>query len=160
LLGGWTLSALVLYRSGLPLTATAGRDLNFDGISGAGSDRPDQDGAIRYLDGTDSRGYRTWFDPKDFSVVPAPSADEPYPLGNSRVGTIRGPALWRIDATVTKQVPISKTVRAVLVVQANNVLNHASLDNPVTDMASADFGLVTTRSAAPRTLRVGVRLLF
>ena len=94
--------------------------------------------------------------------MPAPSADEPDPLATA--GGRRDPRPRPVetspDATVTKQVPISKTVRAVAVVQANNVFNHAPLDNPVTDMASADFGLVTTRSAAPRTLRVGVRLLF
>jgi hypothetical protein len=48
----------------------------------------------------------------------------------------------------------------VFLLQAQNVLNHAPLDNPVTDMSSADFGLVTTRSAAPRSLRLGLRVQF
>jgi hypothetical protein len=160
LLGGWTVSTLVSYRSGTPLTARAGRDLNFDGISGAGSDRPNQNGAILYQDTTDSRGYRVWFDRQGFSAVAAPSAAAPYPLGNARVGAILGPSWWRIDANLSRQIPITKTVRSVFLLQANNVFNHAPLDNPVTDMSSADFGLITSRGAGPRTLRVGLRVQF
>jgi hypothetical protein len=160
LLGGWTLSAIFSYRSGAPLTARSGRDLNFDGISGAGSDRPNQNGAILYTDRNDSRGYRVWFDRQSFSAVAAPSAAAPYPLGNTHVGAVLGPGWWRVDANLTKQIPITKAVRSVFLLQAQNVFNHAPLDNPVTDMSSADFGLITTRSAGPRSLRVGLRVQF
>jgi hypothetical protein len=161
LLGGWSVSGVFSWRSGTPLTARAGRDLNFDGISGPGSDRPNQNGALVYRKNqTDGRGYQVWFDRQSFSPAASPSASAPYPLGNTRVGAVRGPGWWRLDANLSRQFQVSRSVRLVLLVQAQNVLNHAPLDNPVMDMSSADFGLITSRSVGGRTLRVGARLQF
>jgi hypothetical protein len=146
LLGGWQLTATAGMRSGRRLTASAGRDLNFDGIAGAGSDRPDQNGPVAYPDGVQTeRGDVVWFDRTAFAQVPAPDAARPYPLGTSKVGAIVGPWAWDTGLGVGKQVMLPGRARMQLRLTVSNVFNHANLADPVTNTASPDFGLITTR---------------
>jgi len=160
ILGGWMIGTSVSVRSGNHLTVRAGRDLNFDGISSPGSDRPDQSGSVRYQDGeTTVRGDIVWFDKSVFVQVPSPSASNPYPLGSAAVGGVMGPGSWTLGLNVTKRVELRRTMRLLLRLNVSNVLNHPNLGAPVVDMSGADFGLVTSRSGE-RRMQLGIRLTF
>jgi hypothetical protein len=160
LLGGWTFGTSVSVRSGNHLTVRAGRDLNFDGISSPGSDRPDQTGSMRYPEGdTTARGDVVWFDKSVFAQAPAPSSANPYPLGSTPVGGVVGPGSWTVGFNITKRVDIRRSTRILLRLNVSNVFNHPNLGSPIVDMSSADFGVVTSRSGE-RRMQLGIRLTF
>ena len=79
--------------------------------------------------------------------------------GNYKVGQVRGPASWTLNATLARNFAIAAGRRLQVRADAFNVLNQRNLDNPVLNITSSDFGRISSAGTA-RTIQVGARLSF
>jgi hypothetical protein len=172
LLSDWQLSAIVTAMSGLPV------DL-FDPAGGSlyglfGGARPN------WAPGADRRTATTnvppgfYFNPAAFTeatVQPGqaiPSANDPTALagdlgtdlGNVGRNVLRGPAQSNIDFSVGKRFLLTESKSIEFRADFFNLPNHASRDNPVSDISNADFGKVLAFSSSPRIVQLALKFTF
>jgi len=158
-LGGWELSGIVTYNSGLPLTVTSslGNDpgglgsVN-NGPSAAGG-RPDLVGNAN--SGPDIRTINKWFNTAAFAEVPVGV----YRPGNAGRGVIDAPGIFRCDVSVFKQFPIREVARFQLRGEAFNVLNHTNFNSPTVLLGNFNFGKILG-SRDPRQIQIAAKLVF
>ena len=160
ILGGWEISGIATFQSGLPLTATSslGNDpggLGFLGPSAAGP-RPDQ-ACNPNSSGNAPRQLTKWFDTSCFNEVPLGQVRP----GNAGRGTIRGPGLQRWDTSLFKnfRFPGTEQTKLQLRGEAFNVFNHTNYNAVNTSLGSALFGRVTA-TRDPRIVQVALKLYF
>jgi hypothetical protein len=157
-LGGWLLSGLGTWESGLPLTITAGSGQS---PSGATANRANRVGSGHLSNPTPAE----WFDTSAYQL-PAfinPSAPRPTrQFGSAGVATVYGPHFFTYDMTLHKTFPIRERYNLQFRVEAYNPFNHPDLANPDTEVTSATFGVIRTSNAAynPRGIQFGARLDF
>lgn len=156
ILGGWQIGGDFTWTDGDRLNVTLGAENNFDGISG---DRPDQVGSINYIRRQEG-DVTTWIDRSAFVAPPAATAQNPYPFGNLPRNAVRGPSSFFANAVLMKNFPISGRVRFQLRADAQNILNHPNLSNPNMSLASADFGLIRTKTGGGRTMQIQGKVIF
>jgi hypothetical protein len=156
-LGGWQLSGIVNYSSGLPLTVTSslGQDPGGLGILGpsASSPRPDVVG-VGPLPG-DQQSIDRWFNTTAFAQVPLGV----YRPGNAGRGIIRAPGIVRWDFSVFKNIPITERVKFQLRGEAFNILNHTNFNAPTTALGNANFGRILG-ARDPRNIQLGAKFIF
>jgi len=146
--GGWQLSGLTTYQSGLALTP---------GLTGprAGlATRPDRTGNDLFGEGT--RTIDRWFNPAAFAD-PAPGR-----FGNAGRGIIRGPGFGIWDMALTKTFPFSvagRETRLALRGEFFNIFNHVNYRDVSTALNSGTYGRVTA-VREPRQMQLSLRYEF
>jgi hypothetical protein len=161
--GGWMLSGLGTWQTGIPLTITASNGQSPTGTSTNRADRI-KPGAI---DHNRSRGDNAfqWFDTTAYALPAFINASATRPtrqFGSAGVGTVIGPRFFTYDMTLHKVFRLTERFNLQLRAEAYNPLNIPMLANPDTELTSANFGRIRTSNAnyTPRNLQVGVRLDF
>jgi hypothetical protein len=162
LIGGYELTGIFNYRSGLPFSAltnsfprsfTTEAPAVINGSGGAALNPEIHDapgGQIQlFADPTAALGLLSF---------PANGAH-----GN-RNG-LRGPTFWNMDLALLKnfRLPWSETQRIQLRIEAFNVFNHNAFNLPVAAnlrLESPSFGAITSSASAPRELQFGLRFDF
>ena len=153
LLNDWTVSAIVKLRSGRPLTITAGRDANGDGVN---NDRADVVGGIDPTldpDRPRSEVIEQWFNTAAFAE-PAALTD-----GNSPRNFIDGPGSKLVDIGIFRDFPLGGGRKLQLRMEATNAFNFVNLDNPTTNVRSGSFGEID-EAGAMRRIQLGARFSF
>lgn len=163
LLGGWEISGIVTFNSGLPLTAlgslsgvdSAGLGLldpnvQVDNNFFASSQRPDQ---ISNPNRGAPHKAGQWFNTTAFADPAIGS------VGNAARGTIKGPGIERWDMSLFKTVKIREKSNFQLRIEGFNILNHTNFQNIDTSVASSTFGQVTS-THEPRIIQLGAKLNF
>jgi carboxypeptidase family protein len=155
-LGGWELSGIVTFNSGLPLTVTgvsadpAGLGLldpNTNALA-----RPDQIG-------DPNKGaphtIAQWFNTSAFTDI------DPLNIrpGNARPGTIKGPGIQRYDLSLFKNIKVTEVVGMQFRLEAFNVFNHTNFQSIDTNLFSGTFGQVLD-THNPRIVQLGLKLNF
>jgi hypothetical protein len=151
-LGGWEISGIGRYQSGMPLTVVANSTIGARRADFLGGDPyvpesqrfdPASPGTVRYLNVS------------AFSVAPEGR------LGNTKRGQFRSPGLQVWDLSLRKGFAVSGDVRLQVQADLFNAFNHTSLrfGGQTLNMADGGFGLLTT-AAPPRNVQLGVRLTF
>ena len=156
LLGRWQISGATTVNSGQPINVILGYDANFDGITTSHQDRPDLVAPISYTDGSTADKMRRYFDPSSFK---APVITPQNTFGNLPRNALFGPGTWNSSLAVIKSFEMRNGMRAQFRAEAYNWLNHANLDNPVTNMSRGDFTQIPTKSGN-RTMQLGVLFRF
>jgi hypothetical protein len=168
LLSGFAVDGTVRAMSARPVNLLTGRDpfgLGFTTVA-----RPDLvSGRPLYLDDANAPGGRR-FNPEAF--------DSATPLAAGRQGTfgrnvMRGFGASQLDVSVRRQFRLSERVNLQARVDAYNVLNHPSFDNPVGLTRDANFGRSIQTLASglgglsalyqvggPRSMQVALKLVF
>jgi len=157
--GGWQLSGIVTWNTGLPVTVSDGTGVDPGGLgsvnnaTSAAGGRPDQIG------NPNSGGAQTiyqWFNTAAFAEVPV-GVNRP---GNAGRYTIEGPPLTRWDFSLFKQFSLPKE-RARLQLRGEffNILNHTNFSNPNASFGTVNFGKVLS-SHDPRQIQVAAKLTF
>jgi hypothetical protein len=137
LLGGWQFSGVTQGQSGQPFTVLTGVDSNGNG---AGGDRPNvnPNGSFNYTD--DHRGFEN----NGYYTVPLGTNNLPLAFslgnGNGKRNAHRGAGFWNTDLSLLKRVKLWKTHELTLRVDAFNAFNQDAYGQPVTSMASTNFG--------------------
>ncbi len=151
LLGGWELSGISRFTTGLPITLTASGDRSLVGTGGI--DRPNYDGtAIHLLDPRDTSTH-LFFDKSPFSAEVLGVA------GNANRRFFHGPGLENFDASLVKRNHFKERFYSELRVEFFNVFNHAQFTNPVGNFTSGTFARVTS-ARDPRIGQVALKIHF
>jgi hypothetical protein len=81
-------------------------------------------------------------------------------IGNVGRNILRGPSQSNFDLSVAKRIAL--TEMGVLEFEADffNALNHASRDNPITDISASDFGRSVSFSSSARILQLSLKFNF
>ncbi|MBI4475459.1 MAG: TonB-dependent receptor, partial [Acidobacteria bacterium] len=158
-LGGWELSGIFTFNSGLPLTVTSSLGNDPGGLgsvnnaaSSAGV-RPDLAGDPKLS--SDTRTINRWFNTAAFAEVPV-GVSRP---GNAGRGIIDAPGIVRWDFSVFKQFPIREGVSFQLRGEAFNILNHANFNAPTTALGNANFGRILS-ARDPRQIQLAGKIIF
>lgn len=167
ILGGWQISGITQYQSGLPFTLTmAGgvydpAGLGYFGSSPAGA-RPNllcnpNEGAPHTLD--------EWFKTSCVQTTfGSPAAAVP---GNSSRGAINGPSLFKTDLTLTKNIRWAERYSLQFKIETFNAFNQTNFTSPATAATTARTVSSTTGFVAgfgvingvrdPRTMQFGIK---
>ena len=163
---GWSLYPIFFWRTGYPLTASAGlftenTDPGLSGLGDAGLANADLVAPIHYLNphtiqtlGGSSGPYI--FDPNSFSDNPT------APYGTAPRNVIRVPGRANFDLSLSKTTPIyNDRIKLELRAEAFNLFNHTQFSN--FDTNAADIGSTfgqATQAYAPRILQLAAHVRF
>jgi hypothetical protein len=171
LVKGWSLYPILTWRTGFPLSINSQ-------LSGASSSDPGPSGAgdgylanavfasgfnkITILNPKTNGGL--YFNPAAFQAI----SDTPGSGYGLPRDFFRGPGRTNLDLALAKTTAITERVNVEFRVEAFNALNHTEFANPDTNIADANFGLIssTTLGAGTnalqtqRILQLGGRLTF
>jgi hypothetical protein len=157
-LGGWELSGITLFESGMPFTIVQNNDPfnlvnavtgNGDGGLGVQTIRADRtSSAISY-----PKTVNEWFNPAAFQVAAGH-------FGTSSYGQLLGPGQQNWDIGFIKNTNFTERIRLQFRGEFFNAFNHtnfSSVDHNVQDGAS--FGTITN-THLPRNIQLGLKLYF
>lgn len=157
-IGGWQISGIPQWRSGLPFSAQTGAY-----VAGYANNAPaifgGNYGAISGKAQKRSTGQVNLFsDP----VAAAAAFQGPIGFQIGQRNFLRGPSAWQFDAGLAKTFRIVPNDRLNLKFRADafNVLNHPVFANPNTNISSGNFGQITSVAVAPRVAQFALRLEF
>jgi hypothetical protein len=169
---GWTVSALSAFRSGLPYSI-AGSETAIAGQGFIENNRANiLDPANDFLPKRVAvPGGQLLLNAADFTNA-APST-----LGNSGRNAFTGPGFYSLDLSLARSFPLrwlGDAGRLVFRASAFNVLNHANLNNPDSNLTSATFGValfgrqgtqsgfpaVSPLNETPRQIQLSAKLEF
>ncbi|MEG9433600.1 TonB-dependent receptor [Terriglobus sp. ADX1] len=167
LLGGWEVSALGYFNSGLPLNVTtSGLDPAGVGVivsSSAASGRPDQVANPNVASATSGPIHtrQHWFNINAYQAVPLGQ----YRGGNSQRNGVNGPGWWRVDPGVFRNIRIWENVNLQLRGEAFNIFNHTNPDTISTSGLITASGYSSTAGNITgyrdkRILQLGAKLVF
>jgi hypothetical protein len=178
IVGGWQVSALYFFRTGLPLNCTASGMYNTNYLNSSLCNLAPGLASVPAHGFTfDQLGIPSIFSNTNFSsdFVPAPSGFVGYR------GIFRGPIFWNSDVAVSKFFKLPKeNMKLQFRAEAYNVFNHENFANPsATNLAIAQqpgttaaggyaafgsptFGEITSTNSAsaPRVLQMALRFTF
>ena len=146
---GWRASGIVNVRSGTWLTVTTGRNA-FNGIGGALGHRVNQVSEDVYGEKT----LTSYLNRAAFAE-PAPGT-----FGNHQRASIRGPNYWKVDMVLSRVFAFTSAQSLEIRAEAFNVFNNFNWGNPITTLASGNFGRILTQTGDPRILQFGIKYAF
>jgi hypothetical protein len=157
-LGGWLLSGLGTWQSGLPLTITAASGQS---SSGATTNRADRVGRGGIANPTPAQ----WFDTSAYRLPAFINPAAPRPtrqFGSAGVSTVYSPRFFTYDMTLHKTFRIRERYNLQFRVEGYNPLNHPAMANPDIEVTSATFGQIRASNTNynPRSIQLGARLDF
>jgi hypothetical protein len=156
--GGWSLSGITTFATGLPISLTENDDNSLIGANAAPVDVPNFSGG-HVLGDTNPRHGNPYFNPTLFSNEALGQ------FGNSRRRFFHGPGLNNFNMALLKTTKITESKELELRFEGFNVFNHAQFMNPQSEINDGQpsqggtFGLVTG-ARDPRIMQVGAKFLF
>ncbi len=142
-LGGWNLSGITTYYSGLPFTPTIGSfPAGYSRPNVGPNDRPDQGTASPYAGAQGNRNQ--WFVGGLGSAFLLPAQNT---FGTFPVNTLYGPHFINQDISLAKAFAITERVRFTLRTDASNAFNHTNLGLPNANVTDPFAGQITGLAA-------------
>jgi hypothetical protein len=139
---GVQVGAVMYARSGRPVNVIIGKDVNKNGST---LDRPNLAPGVKV--GTDAM--------RDSGSYVPPAAGT---LGDLPRNAGRGPGFWQLDIRVSKVILVGRA-RVEVLAEAFNVDNHVNLNNWISNLQSAEFG-VSKEAGPARQVQLGLRVSF
>jgi len=156
ILGGWTISGISFFESGLPQRPVySGSDTL--GLGGGTSNRPDQVAKVRL-----PKTFNQWFTTSSFADPVAPwNGGANQGFGNARKDAIPGPGIQNWNISLFKSIPFRSEglPRIDLRFESFNTFNHTNPQGINLNNHDANFGKVTS-DYGPRTLQLGGKFVF
>jgi hypothetical protein len=154
ILGGWQISPLFQFQTGVPLTATLSG--NFSN-SGGTTDRPD---VISDPNSNAPHTPQKWFNTEAFLLRPASGATgATYTFGNAGSGIIKSPGLTNLDVSIVRTFTSGDRFSVQVRGELFNALNHTNFGFPNVSANNPAFGTITTASPA-RQSQFALKLIF
>lgn len=150
--GGWSLSGITNFATGLPITLTENDDNALVGAFAVPVDVPNFAGG-KVLGDTNPRHANPYFNTTLFSN------EQLGVLGNARRRFFHGPGLNNFNMALLKTLNISEARQLQFRAEAFNLFNHAQFQNPNGEINSSTFGVVTG-ARDPRIMQLAVKFLF
>lgn len=136
IIGGWQMAGTMIWMSGRPFTVYSGVNT----VSNVVQSTADCNGCSRksgHLILENGRNF--WFDTATRAQFTAPA---PGSIGNTGRNFFIAPVYFQWDSSLSKKFRITERVSFDLRVDARNVLNNPSFDNPTALITSAIFGRI------------------
>jgi len=170
IIGGWNVSGVWSFATGLPLDVINGnscQELGQGAVFGNCS-AYFPTGAAKYESASvhNNNGALTAYsnanaianDPLGgFSFFTPP---DPTIYGRTGRGYFRGLNRWNVDFGVSKTTKITERVSTRFDCQMTNVFNHVMFNDPSTDLSTGNFGALNSQYNAPRFIQFGLRFDF
>jgi hypothetical protein len=150
--GGWSLSGVTNFATGLPITMSESDDNSLIGANAIPVDVPNYSGG-HVLDTTNPRKGGTYFTTSLFTF------EQLGQFGNSSRRFFHGPGLNNWNMALLKATKITESKELQLRFEAFNLFNHAQFINPTGEINSSAFGVVSS-ARDPRILQVGAKFFF
>ena len=165
LLNGWSTTGIVILQSGLPLTLT---DPNGGTVYGEASPStvtlcPGQTVAALATSGGVEARLGGWINTSALCSPPAIGSDGATGYGNAGQSLLDGPPQVNTDFSLGKRTVVgglSENAELAFRAEFYNSLNHPQFANPGTTLGTANFGVITQTSVAPRLIQFGLKYLF
>lgn len=155
IVGGWSISGITFFESGLPLTVHyTGPDVL--GLT-AGSNRPDLVSKVSY-----PKKVSQWFSTSSFADPVAPWNGGPNQgFGNAGKDAVKGPGIQNWNLSLFKSIALNEDgrIHVDLRFESFNTFNHTSFQGVNTNNHDGNFGTVTS-DYGPRTLQLGGKFVF
>jgi hypothetical protein len=149
LLSNWNIAPLVRYQSGLPVNPVTGKD---NSLTGVGNDRPNVVSTTKYTGASHGLHYQ-YVNPNLYTASPLGT------FGNAGHYSLRGPGYFDVDLALGREFKLRERLTLHARAEAFNVLNHPNFNPPNANIASSNFGQITTASD-PRILQASMKLIF
>ena len=168
-IGGWNVSGVWSFATGLPLDVFNGgscQELGQGAVFGNCSAYFPIGGKYESASVHNNNGALAAYsnasaianDPQGgFSFFAPP---DPAIYGRTGRGYFRGLNRWNVDFGVSKTTKITERVSTRFDCQMTNVFNHVMFSDPNTDISSGNFGSLNTQYNAPRFIQFGLRFDF
>ncbi len=167
--GGWNVSGVWIFATGLPLDVFNGSSCEEFGqgvyfgncsayfpVNGKyqNASMHNSAGALRAYTNADAvnndpNGGLSFFAPPDVAIY-----------GRTGRGFYRGFNRWNVDFGISKTTKITERVSTRFDCQMTNVFNHVMFNDPNTDITSGNFGVLRNQYNAPRFIQFALRLDF
>lgn len=159
--GGWSISGVNSFRTGLPLTVSISRKAGDVPDGNTNMQRPDVVAGVSLIP-ADGQTADHWINIAAFST-PAKGT-----WGNAGPGIVRGPQLFQIDVSLAKNTRITERMGLVFRADVFNVFNHPEFGSPNLSFSSpATFGRITSLmndspigTGGSRSIQLALRLTF
>jgi len=152
LLGGWEISGVNQFQSGVPLSVRTSED-----IAGVGTGSGNQFWTLSGDPSTEPTAFTNsavWFNKAAFTR-PATGT-----FGVQTRNILRGPGYRAWDMSLRKNFRIIEKQSLQFRFEMFNILNHPNWSNPVVDPSSGSFGLVTGKTNDTRQLQLALKYMF
>jgi hypothetical protein len=153
--GGWTVSGIQTYGSGLPLSLSVVNTLPiFNGLL-----RPNVVAAVPQRgtigSGRFDPGRDRWINPGAFT------APAPFTFGNtSRYINLRAPATLSESFAILKNTSIRERMKIQFRTELSNPFNRTVFSAPVTNLSDPAFGQIQSQANNPRNIQFGLKIMF
>jgi hypothetical protein len=151
-LGGWEISGVNQFQSGVPLSVRTSEDIAGIGL-GSGNQFYNLVGDSS-LEPTPFTNFSTWFNAAAFAKPAAGT------YGAQPRNSLRGPGFMAWDMGLRKNFRIYETQSLQFRFEMFDILNHPNWSNPIVDPTSGSFGRVTGKSNDSRQLQLALKYIF
>jgi hypothetical protein len=163
LLNGWSTTGLVIVQSGLPLTLTdpAGGSVYGEASPSTVTLCPGR--AALSTSGSLEARLGGWINASAICSPPAIGSDGATGYGNAGQSLLDGPPQVNTDLSLGKRTVVGglrENAELAFRVEFYNSLNHPQFSNPGTTLGTANFGVITQTSVAPRLIQFALKYLF
>jgi len=155
IVGDWQLSGTVLWESGRPFTVYSGANT----FSSVVQTTANCNGCTRDIGQLVlENGLNFWFDQTARAKFSAPAPGE---LGNTPRNFFLAPPYFAANASILKKFRISERFSVDARLDATNLTNHPSFDNPTAVLTSSIFGRINDSvTSSPRRMQASIKLNF
>jgi hypothetical protein len=147
-LGGWTLNAIALVQSGMPVTVT--QATNFNSFAGFALQRPNEI-AHPSLPAS-QRSPAKFFNTAAFATAPE------FTIGNASRNPVRGPAYRDLDTALIKHTKVGERADVEFRGEIFNLTNTPGFAQPNGSFGAAAFGSITSTVTEQRVVQFALRL--
>ena len=159
--GGWSLSGVNSFHTGLPLNITITRKATATPDGNTSNQRPDAVLGVSPIP-AGGQSINDWINIAAFTT-PANGV-----FGNEGRDTVTGPKLFQIDAALQKDTKINERMGLIFRADVFNIANHPELGSPNLNSSSpATFGRITSLvntspvgTGGSRSIQLALRLRF
>ena len=167
MLTGWSTAGIIIIQSGLAMTLTDPRGGSVYGGAGPSTITlcSGANNASLVTSGRDQTRLNSWINSGPTVICPAPAVgpDGSTGYGNTGLNIITGPGQFNTDFSIGKTTTVGgirENATLAFRVEFYNTFNHPQFSNPGTTFGTANFGVVTQSSVAPRLIQFGIKYLF
>jgi carboxypeptidase family protein len=164
-LGGWQVSGIVTYNTGLPFSASTS-NLDYAGLGLINANPAARPNLLCDPNSNAPHTLQQWFNTSCFQANPpntgAGSTGLPNVPGTAGRGIIDGPGTTRFDFTLSKNVSFSENLKFQLRGEVFNIFNQTNFRAFVlngTNVTNIGFGQIGS-VRDPRTMQIGAKLQF
>jgi hypothetical protein len=158
IIGGWNVSGVWAFATGLPLDVFNGASCEEFGqgvVFGNCSAYFPADGKYQSASVHNNAGVLT-----AYSNLPSFTAPDLTIYGRTGRGYLRGLNRWNVDFGISKTTRITERVSTRFDCQMTNVFNHVMFNDPNVDISSGNFGVLRNQYNQPRFIQFGLRFDF